>query len=180
MFSPSVSKLSLKTSFNTSSVASTVCSFQDSPLSDLRITISRSFPLRAAKWGTSMITGLEKNYNSSNRPIESVVANISSIFVISFMIWLHSVSYFVWYCISAIIEDKDCFHEPVSLFHKIFKITEIFVQYTLKTKSSILKISSFVRPYIIWNLVFFKCARNQWINDAFLLRHKSFVKNYFT
>lgn len=58
-FISSASKESWRTSWTASSVASSVCSFQVSPLSDLRITISRSLPRRLAKWGTSMITGLE-------------------------------------------------------------------------------------------------------------------------
>lgn len=57
--SPSASKLSWSTSFRISSVASTVCSFHDSPLSERSMTISRSLPRRAAKCGTSIITGLE-------------------------------------------------------------------------------------------------------------------------
>lgn len=57
---PSASKLSCSTSLRISSEASTVCSFQDSPLSERRMTISRSLPRRAAKCGTSMITGLHK------------------------------------------------------------------------------------------------------------------------
>lgn len=36
-----------------------VCSFQDSPLSERKITISRSLPRNAAKCGTSIITGLK-------------------------------------------------------------------------------------------------------------------------
>ena len=55
--SPPSSKLSCRTSWTASSVASSVCSFQFSPLSDRRITISLSLPLREAKWGTSMMTG---------------------------------------------------------------------------------------------------------------------------
>ena len=46
---PSASKLSCNTSWTASSVASRVCSLQVSPLSDLNITISLSFPLSAAK-----------------------------------------------------------------------------------------------------------------------------------
>jgi hypothetical protein len=37
-----------------------VCSRQVSPLSERRITISRSMPRRDPKCGTSMITGLEE------------------------------------------------------------------------------------------------------------------------
>lgn len=40
-----------------------MCSFHDSPLSERNITISRSLPRRAAKCGTSIITGLnQKTY----------------------------------------------------------------------------------------------------------------------
>ena len=55
--SPPSSKLSCRTSCTASSVASRVCSRHVSPLSLLRMTISRSRPRREAKWGTSMMTG---------------------------------------------------------------------------------------------------------------------------
>jgi len=58
---PSPSKLSLSTSCTASSLASRVCSRHVSPLSERRITISRSMPRRDPKCGTSMITGLEES-----------------------------------------------------------------------------------------------------------------------
>lgn len=61
-FKPSPSKLSLRTSWTASSVASSVCSLHVSPLSLRKTMISRSFPRRAAKCGTSIITGLSKSF----------------------------------------------------------------------------------------------------------------------
>lgn len=46
----------------TSSDESIVCSLQVSPLSDRSMTISLSFPRRAAKCGTSRMTGLKFKY----------------------------------------------------------------------------------------------------------------------
>ena len=57
--SPSPSKLPFSASWIASSVASIECSRHVSPLSERRMTISRSLPRSDAKWGTSMITGLE-------------------------------------------------------------------------------------------------------------------------
>lgn len=68
---PSASKLSLRTSLRISSEASMVCSLQVSPLSDLRITISRSLPRSAAKCGTSIITGLQAEQKSQTISITS-------------------------------------------------------------------------------------------------------------
>ena len=59
---PSPSKLSLRTSWTASSVASSVCSLHVSPLSLRKTMISRSFPRRAAKCGTSIITGLSRSF----------------------------------------------------------------------------------------------------------------------
>ena len=49
---PSPSKLSWRTSCTASSVASRLCSTHFSPLSERRMTISRSLPRSEAKWGT--------------------------------------------------------------------------------------------------------------------------------
>lgn len=71
------SKLPLSVSFTISSVACMGCSYQLSPLSLRRITISRSFPRREAKCGTSMMTGLQ------NTPISFLLFSI-----LSFIYWL--------------------------------------------------------------------------------------------
>lgn len=56
---PSPSKLSFKTSWTASSLASKVCSRHEDPLSDRKMTSSLSLPRKDAKCGTSMITGLK-------------------------------------------------------------------------------------------------------------------------
>lgn len=61
---PSGSKLSWSTSWTASSVASKVCSLHVSPLSERKMTISLSLPLKAAKCGTSMMTGLKMGQQS--------------------------------------------------------------------------------------------------------------------
>lgn len=58
LFPGSPSSVPLRTWLSSSSVYSQWCSFQLSPVSLLKITSSLSFPLRAAKWGISTITGL--------------------------------------------------------------------------------------------------------------------------
>lgn len=57
-FRGSPSSVPLRIWLSSSSVYSQWCSFQLSPVSLLKITSSLSFPLRAAKWGISTITGL--------------------------------------------------------------------------------------------------------------------------
>lgn len=54
------SSMPLSIWLSSSWVCSQWCSFQLSPVSLLRITSSRSFPRRAAKWGISTMTGLEE------------------------------------------------------------------------------------------------------------------------
>ncbi len=62
------SSMPLRIWLSSSSVYSQWCSFQLSPVSLRKITSSLSFPLRAAKWGISTITGL-----TSSRKLKNVI-----------------------------------------------------------------------------------------------------------
>lgn len=87
---PSPSSMPLSIWFSSSSVNSWWCSFQLSPVSLRRITSSLSFPLSAAKWGTSTITGLQRGAEGGSRSQKVKLEIQLCLFCLDWVSWLQS------------------------------------------------------------------------------------------